>query len=85
MVTASTTYGNSVKCYMIFILNETHLVLEFYSRGRMCRLYSSQTMGKSSVTSYCHYFDIFLSKFNFKSDYPCPLKYLELTPLFQSD
>ena len=41
--------------------------------------------GKSSVTLYCHYFDIFVSKFNFKSDYACILKYLELTTLFQSD
>lgn len=61
MVTASTTYGNtcSVKCYVIFFLNQMHLVWEFYARERMCTYYSSQTKGKSSVTSYCHYFDIF--------------------------
>ena len=59
MVTASSTYGYSVKCNLIFILNQMLLFWEFYARARMCTYYSSQTKGKWSVTSFCHYFDIF--------------------------
>lgn len=85
MGTVSSTYGYCVKCNLMFILNQMLLVWEFYARERMCTFYSSHTKRKSSVTSYCHYFDIFRSKFNFKSDYACTLNYLVLTPLFQSD